>query len=194
MKWTNVERVIERVGRVSRDMVLDKFDVAEWCYEVVREAGIFAGFERVKGLQVTISDYTTELPCNLYKIESVYTGACCPLGYHYTVSTNKITFTHERSGQALVDALVFRVDDNGFPLIYEPLEEACFWYVQMMMRTEAFLDNKLPGNNYEQLRSLYYVALRKGKQDMTHDTKEDINRVTIAARTVVQRVRRLPVR
>lgn len=182
---SNIQRVIERISRSHRDLTMDRGDIAEWCYEVVAEAGSYYEFEEVRGQRLEVENGQAKLPCNLYRLLRVRNSSAVDCGLIKYVHNGSCLNVQTGTTQVFVDALVFKVDENGDPLISDDLEAACYWYCLMKLLIDPFLQGTLPPAAYAKVEENYWFAVRKARASMRPVTRDDMDRITMLLHSMV---------
>jgi len=193
-KYVTIDNVMARIARNVKGKNLDIGDIVEWCAECeVEEIGEYEGFVKFYGVPVTVKKNKADLPCNVYRILSVFRNRCavpkydfdgCFLRFNYNdPSTVSDEYTIE------IDYLGVAVDERGYPLIQDGHQEPCYWYCLTKIYFEDFLNGNIPTDRYEFMldRLGHYVS--KVKSSMRNTTRDDMNDVARILYNMVPKVR-----
>lgn len=184
MGTISVDRVIERLTRRHPTLVLNKADVADYCFDVVEESGLYHSFDEVV-MALPIEGGRAQLPCNMYRLLNVFYGCDTCRVPRYAVSGAHLNLPLTYSGNILVQALVFKVDEEGYAQIDETLERACYWYVLREKMRDPMMQGDYPANLYAELDPNYRHELRRARGSMRHMTREDMSGAVNILRSMV---------
>lgn len=193
-KWVTVDNIIERIARANPELQIDRYTIAEWCFDVVKDLGVWPGFERVT-IKLDVANKQAELPCNVYRVLQVRpnTSLRDPMkfgyentGSHIRVSDRSISGTPTN---IVVDALAFKVDENGLPMIFEPAARACHFYVLHMHSLDKMLSGQMPPDRFNYLEEAYNRHLRDARSKTSRwRSRDDMDRVVAVARSIIRPV------
>lgn len=193
-KWVSIDTIIERVGRSFPDMAVDRNHAAEWCFDVVKDVGAWPGFKEERGLVLDVENSRVELPCNTYRLLSLLPNRgnlssrdrelfrYQNMGSHVLLSNDNNTPVT----QVVVDVLLFHVDENGLPMIYERSQEACFYYILKRMKEGDFINGKLPPDRWQWITSQYDLNIKVAKASMRFMSREDFDAIVRVARSMIR--------
>lgn len=168
----SIGKVIDRLARTYRDLNPRPEDVAAWCNDVVEESGIFEAFDHVYNLAIVCKNGMAPVPCNLYRLISVSNCNACGRMIPWVRQGDNLCFNNLLPDQVWIEALVFKQDEKGYPLIDPVLVNACYWYCVMKLWEPTLETHR---NAYENAEQAYYQYLREAKGDFRNVTQNDVN-------------------
>lgn len=179
MAFISVKRVVERIARNHKDMMVDINDVAMCCYEVVKEYGVYEGFEKFSKTLPVVNG-KVDMPCNLYKIDGVQRcGSTCADQLYYTLGTDCIRLdVNGCPSSVVVTGLVFKIDENGRPMIPETLETPCYWYYMSQKMIDPFYKGHIPGANLEHAEQKFIDTLNTAKGSLQPVSAAEMERIS----------------
>jgi len=193
-KYVSVKNVATRLARNARNKNFDIYDIAEWAGECeVEEIGQYEGFAKYRNVEITVKNNKAYLPCNIYRILSVYRNRCSVSTYDWDGVYLRFNFddprTFHREYKIQLDYLGVMVDDEGLPMILDGHQEACYWYIMTKLYFEDFMNGLIDQNRYIFLQDRlgHYVA--KAKSSMRHYSRDDMNDVQAILHNMVPKVR-----
>lgn len=183
MSQGTVGQIMNMIGRNHRDMAPDIGDVAEWCYEAIREVGTQESFVRVNGLAIDVVNGRATMPCNMARLLSVSENCDGCGGVQYSQYASGI---HVYSGQTSVriDALLYPTDDDGYPLIDAGMEQACYQYCLTKLLLDPWINGKLPDSKYSEVKRQWHEEKAKAKASMYGVSRDDLRQVTRTVRAM----------
>jgi len=178
MAFVSVKRVVERIARNHPDMMVDIHDVAMCCYEVVKEYGVYEGFERFSKT-LPVENGTVAMPCNLYKIDSVKRGSECSDDVSYTEGTECLRLDLNSCPQFVtVTGLTFKIDEDGHPMIPEVLETPCYWYYLTQKFINPVYSGSMPGDVLKDARAQFEDTLHTAKGSLQPVSAAEMERIS----------------
>lgn len=180
-----IEHLIERIGRVHKNLVLELDDVSAWCFEAMEDSATYEDMEEQMGVALTVTDGKAMLPINIYRLLSVR-SECGPCGeLCYTRGSRCLSFPGRTNGVAYVDMLVFPVDERGYALVPDNLMAVCHYYVLTMVLMEPYFQGVIPANIYESIGEKYNRAVANNRASFQNITSDKIRRITRLLRSSV---------
>ena len=197
-KWVSVDAILERVGRMFPDLEVPRGSAAEWCFEVVRELGVFPAFVE-KSAQLEVKNNTVQLPCDLFRIlhalphsstNIAYTSA----GRQSWYALNEGGFMNVRAdamygtpSSVNLQYLAFQTDAHGYPMIFEAAAEAAAFYIVMKMKTADFIGGNMERDKFFWLKEQYETELGYARnKTMRWTTREDLDKIVRVARSMIR--------
>lgn len=182
-KYVSIHTVASRIARNHKGLAFDISDIAEWCFEVVKNIGKYDHFIEYKGVVLEVENLKAKLPCDVYRLLSVKNnGKICSNQTFYNDGTYLNFGTIGTPVEVVIDYIGFAVDEDGFPLIEDSAQEACFWYCLSRIMLEQYLNGDIPTDRYQMIDSKYnhYVSVaRGGMRFMSRNDLSDIHRTAI---------------
>lgn len=178
MAFVSVKRVVERIARNHKNMEVDVHDVAMCCYEVVKEYGVHQGFERFSKT-LPVENGTVAMPCNLYKIDSVSrNGSACADPIDFTMGTECLRLNLSGCPTSVhVTGLVFKIDEDGHPMIPEVLETPCYWYYMSQRLIDPTYAGAMPPSFLQDARAQFADTLNTAKGSLQDLPQQDMDRI-----------------
>lgn len=197
-KWISVDAVIERAARVFPNLEIPRASAAEWCFEVVKDVGVFPSFEQ-KTEVIEVKNNQVVLPCDVYRVLHVRPGSTTSASYTsafrdswYTENLGRVIdiSSHSRYGTPTtveIEYLAFKVDDSGYPMIFVEAAEAAMYYLIMKMKTADFVNGDMKPDRFMWLQQQYddYLNVARGRT-MRWTTREDLDKIVRVARSVIR--------
>lgn len=179
MAFVSVKRVMERIARNHKNMQLDIHDVAMCCYEVVKEYGVYEGFERFSKT-LPVENGTVAMPCNLYKIDGVRrSGSACADDIGYTIGTDCLRLDLNGCPSSVtVEGLVFKIDEDGHPMIPETLETPCYWYYMTQVLIDPVYGGSMPPTFLQDARTQFQDTLQTAKGSLQPVSTAEMDRIS----------------
>jgi hypothetical protein len=144
----NYEDVLAKFSSRNKNLQVDKWDVIDWCAEAVRQIGNLDYCDLYKDVTVTISNKTTPLPCNFYKLDGVYQGGSLMSTSKFREKTRYIDFDQDYT-TVKIDYYGLPVDAEGYPEIAnDDVAEFCYWYCMTMIYMDDYLQGNIPSDRY----------------------------------------------
>lgn len=193
-KWVSVDTIIERIGRSFPELNVSRGHAAEWCFDVVKDLGAWPSFREVHNLLIDVENNRAELPCNVYKVLEVhpdYGGLSSGkregfrysnMGNHLLFGTNSVT----PAARINISALVFEVDEQGLPMVYERAAEAAFYYILKRMKEGDFIAGKVPMDRWLWITGEYDRHMHNARSSMRFVTRNDMDAVVRTARSAIR--------
>lgn len=189
MNYVTIGEVIARLGRNHKRLQVDAEDVAQWCFEVVREYGVYEGFEPFS-VRVEVKAGRARLPCNIYKVDRVGFGDtdCARVGIKWSIHNDCVLLPNSASiTEVDISGLAFRVDEDGWPLIPETLIAPCYWYCLSNMLLDSAYEGGTPPFVLQDARQQFADALRTAKGSLQFVSKDEMERISRMMRTWIPR-------
>lgn len=193
-KWVGVDTIIERLGRSFPGLSVSRGHAAEWCFDVVKDLGAWPSFKEERGLVIEVENNRADLPCNVYRVLSVLPDRggltssqregfkYSNMGSHLLFGSNNIT----NVTRITIDALVFEVDEQGLPLIYERAAEAAFYYILKRLKEGEFLSGKMPADRWQWITMEYDRHMHNARSSMRFMTRQELDSVVRVARSTIR--------
>lgn len=193
-KYVSVRNVAARMSRNVKGKEFDIYDIAEWCGECeTDEIAQYDAFVKYRNVKVEVKHNKAYLPCNIYRVLSVYRNKCSIPKYSWDGAYLKFnlddprTFNEEYTIE--IDYIGIAVDAEGLPMIRDGHQEACFWYCMTKIYFEDYMNGLVQESKYMYLndRLGHYVAKAKGNfRDITRD---DMNEISMLLHNLVPKVK-----
>jgi hypothetical protein len=198
-KWVSVDAIIERASRTFPDIEIPRANAAEWCFDVVKELGVFPAFEEKTGT-IEVKNNQAILPCDVYRVLHTWPGGVTATN-SYT-SAFRQGWAVENEGRTIdvsshsmygtpttvnIQYLAFVVDEFGYPMIFTEAAEAAMWYLIMKMKTADFINETMSPDKFAYLQSQYETELGYARsKTMRWTTREELDTIVRVARSVVR--------
>lgn len=178
MAFVSVKRVVERIARNHKSMLVDIHDVAMCCYEVVKEYGVHEGFERFSST-LPVENGTVAMPCNLYKIDRVSrNGNACADDIHWSSGPDCLRLDLNHCPTSVtVTGLVFKIDEDGHPMIPEVLETPCYWYYLSQTLIDPTYGGTMPPSFLQDARAQFADTLNTAKGSLQPISQAEMDRI-----------------
>lgn len=183
MRYVSIKEVIGQLSRAHKRLQLDIGDIADWCYDVVREYGVFEGFEPFH-VRVEVFDGRAALPSNVYRVDKVgpRNDACYPCdqpGFCWSVQGECVHVPNSANLRHVhIRGLSFRVDEEGYPLIPEVLVTACRWYCLSQMLLDSTYAGTMPGQALQDARQQFADSLHTAKGSLQFVSQDEMDRIS----------------
>lgn len=170
--------VLAKFSSRNKDLHVDKYDVIDWCAEVIRSCGNLDYCNLYKNFELTIDkNKIAMLPCNFYKLDYVLINGKPMLADLFREKSRKLISFDEQYTNVTIDYYGTDLDDEGYPSIAsEDLTEACYWYCLEMMMLDDFLMNKMSENKYRHIIDKKEVYMTEARSSMRMWSKNRQNR------------------
>jgi hypothetical protein len=183
-KYVSVDTVAARIARNYKGIAFDKGDIAEWCFEVVKNIGKYESFVQYKGIKIDVLNKKAKLPCNVYRLLYVHgENGCCHSQYYRNDGTFLNFSDHQLpKDHVTIDYIGFALDEDGIPMIEDGSQEACFWYCLSRLLLEDYLTGKVAADKYQFIdqKYMHYCSVARGSMRWTSiNDMEDIHRIAI---------------
>jgi hypothetical protein len=197
-KWISVDAIIERTSRVFPNLEIPRSSAAEWCFDVVKEVGVFPSFEEKTAI-VEVRNGQAVLPCDVYRILHIRPGSMTSSMYRtefrenwYVENLGRVidVNNHNRYGSPKtieIEYLAFVVDESGYPMIFVEAAEAAMFYLIMKMKTADYVNGDMKSDRFLWVQSQYEDNLSGAKsKTMRWTTREDLDKIVRVARSIVR--------
>lgn len=168
-------------------------NIVEWCATVeIEYIKDFAQFTEVIGHEVEVSNYRGKLPCNIFKLENVYTQENKRL-FNYGYNGTYLFFEREdiKTGTILIDYRGIPLSEDGFPLLLTGHEEACTKYCIYQLYQEDFAEGKVSSFFIQSIQAEFNDAVDDSRSSHRHMTGDDRHRFLMALANIVPNVNRV---
>lgn len=175
MTNTTIDQLITRIGRVHRDLVIDRADIIEWTLEAIEESGEYSSFEEVSGLILGVKDRMVKLPANTYRLLSVYTcGRRCS-GMEVSMHGSCILVPCNEK-EVTVDLIAFRLDDNMEPLIDDTIAKMCMDYCIVKLLTGPWMKGEAKDAAFQYANLEYQRSAQAARASFRNTTQDQMDR------------------
>lgn len=193
-KYVSVKNVAARIARNVKGKEWDIYDIAEWCGEChTDEIGMYEGFAKYRGVKIKVKHNKAYLPCNIYRVLSIYRNKCSIPNYQWDGAYLRFNFddpgTFQQEYIIEVDYLGVLVDDEGLPMILDGAQEACYWYCMTKLYFEDYMNGLIPENRYIFLQDRLGLYVDKVKGSFRHVTRDDMNEMQMIMHNMIPKVR-----
>lgn len=169
-------------------------NIVEWCATVeIEYIKDFAQFVEVIGHEVKVSNYRGKLPCNIFKLENVYTPENKRL-FNYGYNGTYLFFEREeiKTGTVLIDYRGIPLsDEDNLPLLLTGHEEACTKYCIYQLYQEDFAEGKVSSFFIQSIQAEFNDAVDDSRSSHRHMTGDDRHRFLMALSNIVSNVNRV---
>lgn len=168
-------------------------NIIEWCSTVeIEYIEDFPGFTEIIGHELNVSDYRAKMPCNVFKLENVYTEGNKRL-YNYGYNGSYLFFEREniQTGKILIDFRGIPLDEEGFPLLLVGHEEACTKYCIYQLYQEDFAEGKVSSFFIQSIQAEFNDAVDSARSSHRHITTDDRHRFLMALANIIPNVNRI---
>lgn len=193
-KYVSVKNVAARIARNVKGKEFDIYDIAEWCGECeTDEIGMYEGFVKYRNVTVPVKHNKAYLPCNIYRVLSVYRNNCEIPKYQWDGAYLRFnmddpsTFSREYSIQ--IDYLGVAVDDEGLPMIMDGHQEACYWYCMTKLYFEDYMSKQIDEGRYMFLQDRLGLYVDKAKSSFRYVTRDDMNEIQRILHNMVPKIK-----
>lgn len=171
-----VDHIIERIQRSHPSMVLDRNEVAAWCFEAMEEAAAYDNLEEALGIALPVNDRMATLPKNIIRLLRVR-GGCgtCP-DVEYTVKNGCVHICSDLE-QIHVDMLLIPVGEDGFPLIDDGFAKAAAAYIVDKKLYEPSLMGTIRPDAYDRVHREWLIARNESRSSMRNMTIDELSRI-----------------
>ena len=188
MSYVNAGNITAMISRSNKNLVVDKYDVAEWCADVLSEVGDFDSLPFVKDEVLAVENKQALLPCHLYRLVAVRRNGCSLLPSEYRRNGVYLRFDDDLF-KINIDYLSIPVDADGLPLIPTTHRQACYWYCLSQIYLEDYLGNKISADRFSNLQTLYANYVIEAKQSFVNKTANEISELNMIRHNMVRTVR-----
>ena len=168
-------------------------NVVEWCATVeVEYIKDFAQFIEVIGHEVSVANYRGKLPCNIFKLENVYTQENKRL-FNYGYNGTYLFFEREEieTGTVLIDYRGIPLGDDGLPLLLTGHEEACAKYCVYQLYQEDLAENTVSRFFIQSIQTEFNDAVDDARSSHRHMTGDDRHRYIMAMANMLPNVNKI---
>lgn len=206
VETVKIQTIASKLARDYKGLDFDINEIGEWCFEVVKEIGDYDYFNEVYGEVLEAKNKKWKLPCGIYRLLevfpmhnlSVYNASGDRFKTRFHNDGTYLRFQNDLSGlikkdfpqdgtKISIDYLGYEMDENGFPLIPDTAQDACFWYCVMKLKLEDFLNGKFQG--YPYVESQYDKAISSARSSMRGTTRNDMNDINRAKYNTIPKLR-----
>lgn len=186
--YVKVGNVVATIARSNKNLVIDKYDVAEWCAEVLNDVGEIDDLVLVKDEPIKVSNFQIPLPCRLYRLIGIRRNNCALDSKDYTRNGPYIRFSKD-GGFVHIDYAAIPVDEDGLPLIPSTHKQACFWYCLTRLYMEDFLNGKIPENRWREMDNKYQNYVTQARQSFVNKTANQLSELNMIRHNMIRTVR-----
>ena len=193
-KYVSVKNVAARIARNVKGKEFDIYDIAEWCGECeTDEIAMYDGFAKYRNVQVEVKHNRAYLPCNIYRILSVYKNKCSIPKYQWDGAYLRFNLedprTFNQTYNIEIDYLGVMVDDQGLPLILDGHQEACYWYCMTKLYFEDYMNRLIDENRYMFLQDRLGHYVTKAKGSFRNVSRDDMNEISMILHNLIPKVK-----
>lgn len=189
-KYVSVQTVAARIARNYKGIDFDLGDIVEWCFEVIKNIGKYDHFIEYKGVQIEVKNKRAALPCNMYRLLSVVSGGrSCSYSQYYNDGSFLNFSDGVTDGAISIDYIGYMLDEEGYPMIEDSQQEACFWYCLSRIMLEDFLTGKMTGERYGFIEQKYHHYVSTARGDLRWVSREDMAEFQRVSMNVIKSVR-----
>lgn len=193
-KYASVKSVAARIARNVKGKEFDIYDVAEWSGECeTDEIGMYEAFVKYRNVCVDVKHNKAYLPCNIYRILSVYEGKCKIPKYQWDGAYLRFNMddpsTFGQEYQISIDYLGIAVDNQGLPMIMDGHQEACYWYCMTKLYFEDYMNGMIDENRYMFMQSQLGKYVDKVKSSFRYVTRDDMNDIQRIMHNLIPKVK-----
>lgn len=182
-KYVSVDTVAARIARNYKSLSFDKGDIAEWCFEVVKNIGKYESFVEYKDVEIDVINKMAKLPCNVYRLLYVKNTSNYNNEVFYKNDGTYLKFSDKNIPEKIIISYIgFALDEDGFPMIEDGSQEACFWYCLSRLMLEDYISGKIPTDRYKFIddKYMHYASVARGGMRWTStDDLANLHRVAI---------------
>lgn len=143
------EDVLAKFNSRNKNLQIDKFDIIDWCSELVYQVGNLDYCDFFRGYPLTIKDQKVAKPCNFYKLDLVLIDNQHMNSNNFRERNKYIDFD-KNYVNCFMDYYGIPIDAEGYPEIAnEDVAEACYWYCMEMLFMDDFLTNNIDATRYQ---------------------------------------------
>jgi len=148
---------------------------------------------KYRNVVICVKHNKAYLPCNIYRILSVYKDRCAIPTYEWDGAYLRFNFddpnTFNKEYTIELDYLGIMVDDDGLPMILEGHQEACYWYILTKLYFEDYMNGLIDQNRYTLLQDRLGQYVAKAKSSMRHYSRDDMNDIQAILHNMVPKIR-----
>lgn len=168
-----VDQLIARIGRIFRDLVIDRNDIIEWVYEAMEDGYEYHSFDIVHNFQIPVENGIARLPVNVYRVANVRTeqGSCREGTF---MIKKRCIHVHSSATNVWVDMALFPMNTDGEPEIDETFAEAAMWFCIVRLLTDPWMRGELRGDAYGNAKMEYAAAAQKHRASFRNFTNKQL--------------------
>ena len=186
--YVKVGNIVARIARSHKNLVIDKYDVAEWCAEVLSDVGEIGDMASVKNEPMVVKNHLGPLPCYLYRLEAVRQNGCLMDTKAYRRNGPYLRFDGDLIG-VTIDYAAIAVDDDGLPLIPGTHRAACYWYCLCMLYMEDYANGKMSQSLWMSWDIKYQNYVTQAKQSFVNKTTNQMSEINMIRHNMIRTVR-----
>lgn len=177
----SISKVIERLGRTHGDIGIAPGSIAAWCYEVIEQNGVYESLQHFS-TKVPVKGGTAELPCNLYRLETV--GSCDRCNnVKYRQVDGRIHLHNLQPSHVHISGTVVAADEQGYPMVDDIMVDACYWYCVWKSLEHGYFNGEVDASRYDRAEMNYYRHVSAAKGSLRYTTRDDIQAIANVLRS-----------
>lgn len=177
-RYTHPGIVYMDIKRTLPNKSFDYDDIVEWCAKV--ETLFIGDIDKMfiyEAIPLVVTNGLALLPCNMYKLEDVYTDPGNSDTKLPDIGNNGAYLygwpnSVKEGSTVYINYVGIPIDVNGDPLIISGHEEACKQYCMTQILYEDYINQKLPMQIWLELDRKFSGMVTACKQDMRHFTRD----------------------
>jgi hypothetical protein len=182
--YLTARTIANKIARDYKDTTFELGDVMEWCAEAEKKIGQFEAFVRIKA-SGTVVNKKFKLPCDVYRILSVYNGKCKVDyqndGCYLNVQDDDYILT--------LTYLGFPTDPDGFPIIKKGHEDACYWYCMQKLLFPDFMVGRIDINRWQYIQQEWGKQWQKARANYRDMSRNDMDEIAMIVCNIIPHVK-----
>tara|TARA_Y100001956_G_C4099600_1_gene176976 strand:- start:39 stop:626 length:588 start_codon:yes stop_codon:yes gene_type:complete len=183
-KYRTAKSIANKIARDYKELQFDVFDVVEWCAEAEKKIGQFEAFAQKKA-DLKVENKKAELPCDVYRILSVYRGRCKTKFHNDGCYLN---FPHDNF-TAQLEYLAFPTDPDGYPIIKKGHEDACYWYCLTKLLFPDYVAGKIDHTRWEYIQIEWNKQWTKAKANYRDLSRNDMDEIAMCVANIIPHIK-----
>jgi len=187
-KYVSARTIATKIARNNKHLEFDIYDIVEWCAEAERNIGEYASFVEHKDIPLHIDNLRALAPCGIYRVLFVKSNG--NNFYNYNFDGTFFNFRIGIQQRITIDYIGIPLDEeDGFPLILDTHEEACYWYCLSRLYLEDFLTGKMDKQRYDFIDLKYVTYKDRAKTSMKHMSRDEVDEINMIIHNWIPSVR-----
>ena len=180
-KYITHEVIHADLSRTYKDKDFDNNDILEWCQIVeCRYIKDIETMYKYIGVALTVTDNKTLLPCNIYRLEDIYTNPTGSKSF-LDCSNNGEYLMNIPDGYntIYINYVGTPINEEGMPLIAKGHENACEKYCLLQAYMSEYLNNQISPQIYTNWEIQFSGQISNSRYNFRHKTRKEIDDINI---------------
>lgn len=192
-KYVTFEEIYSRVTSIIKGKQINPADVLEWCFqceaEWIRHTNSAVPYLKIK---LPVKDKSVRIPPYRLRILDVYSdpeNESSLINYYDNGAYLVLDSTYDKD-YVYVNFLGIAIDpDTGIPYIKKGNEEACVRFIICNLYYEDYLNGKINGQMWHEMKEERNLQVRAAQADMSDQDRRELREVLAISLNLLPQIR-----